>query len=127
MKLICVIVAVLSVPSMAGQPEQWAFALVWSLKVTKNGRPLAALNELEYIDGNVFANVWKSNEIVVIDLQSGAVKAVLDCSGLAAEARRRSRGAGVLNGIAYHTRGKLLLVTGKNWDVIYALKMTRSK
>lgn len=103
------------------------FAPVWNLKVTKNGRPLAALNELEYIDGNVFANVWKSNEIVVIDLQSGAVKAVLDCSGLAAEARRRSQGAGVLNGIAYHTRRKLLLVTGKNWDVIYALKMTRSK
>lgn len=80
---------------------------------------------MEHIDGNVFANVWKSNEIVVIDLQGGAVKAVLDCSGLVAEVRRRSQGAGVLNGIAYHTRRKLLLVTGKHWDVIDALKMNR--
>jgi glutamine cyclotransferase len=104
-----------------------SFAPIWDLKVTLHGRPLTALNELEFIGGKIFANVWQSNQIVVIDPLSGVVSAIIDCSGLVARAQQRQSGAGVLNGIAYDAQRKLLLVTGKNWDVIHALRLTGSK
>lgn len=103
------------------------FAPIWNLNVTLNGRVVGSLNELEYIGGKIFANVWKSNEILVIDPQSGVVTATIDCSELVAEARRRYRRAGVLNGIAYDRKRGLLLVTGKNWDVIYLLRLFGGK
>jgi glutaminyl-peptide cyclotransferase len=99
------------------------FAAVWQLRVTKNGRPLRSLNELEFISGHIYANVWQSDEIVVIDPGSGAVAATIDCAPLVRETRRRVPWAGVLNGIAYDSRRHLVLVTGKNWDRIYALRL----
>lgn len=100
-----------------------SFDVVWRLPVTLAGRPVASLNELEFINGRIFANVWQRDEIVVIDPASGAAEAVIDCADLVAETRRRTRWAGVLNGIAYDRRRDLVLVTGKNWDRIYALRL----
>jgi glutamine cyclotransferase len=99
------------------------FAPLWHLRVTRNGLPVSALNELEYIKGRIYANVWKANEIVVINPKSGTVEAVLDCSGLMAAVQKRVRRAGVLNGIAYDARRDLVLVTGKNWDRVVTVRV----
>lgn len=107
----------------ARDPE--TFAVVWRVGVTLDGRPLRELNELEYIDGRIYANVWKRDEIMVINPTSGVVEATLDCSALTAEVRGRFGTADVLNGIAYDARHKHLLVTGKYWDRVYALEVIR--
>lgn len=99
------------------------FAALWNLPVTRDGRPVTQLNELEFINGRIFANVWKSDEIVVINPSSGRVEAVMDCSALVRETRQRVPSAGVLNGIAYDERRGLVLVTGKLWDRIYVLRV----
>ena len=110
-------------------PERGFIAMEWvegrTLLETMGGRPLAKLNELEYIKGKIFANVWQSDEIVVIDPQSGEVEAVVDCRSLVNRVRGRHPLAGVLNGIAYDARRDLVLVTGKNWDRIFALRLKR--
>ncbi len=87
--------------------------------VTENGRPLDRLNELEYIDGEVWANVWYTDFIVRIDPATGVVNSKLDLSGL--NARRGSDD--VLNGIAWDAEGKRLFVTGKLWDSLYEIRL----
>jgi glutamine cyclotransferase len=94
-----------------------------TLKVTHKGEPLQQLNELEYIDGYVFANIWQTNRIAQIDPITGKVKAFLDLSQLASQARVINAQVDVLNGIAWHPGSRLLLVTGKYWPLIYILKI----
>ena len=73
------------------------------------------LNELEYIDGKIYANIWQQNYIVVIDPLSGKILQKIDCS----EVISKARGAGeVLNGIAFHSATKKLYLTGKHWNKI---------
>ena len=86
--------------------------------VTEDGRPLDRLNELEYIDGEVWANVWYTDFIVRIDPATGVVNSKLDLSGL--NTRRGSDD--VLNGIAWDAAGKRLFVTGKLWDSLYEIR-----
>ncbi|HST37650.1 MAG TPA: glutaminyl-peptide cyclotransferase, partial [Allosphingosinicella sp.] len=83
------------------------------IAVTINGRPVANLNELEWVHGEVFANVWMSPYIVRIDPASGNVTGVIDLTPLVAE--NRSDEDGVLNGIAYDAARDRLFVTGKLW------------
>lgn len=106
---------------MGRDPE--TFAPRWQLRVTFRGRPVGSLNELEYIDGKIFANVWKSNYLFVIDPANGEVVATIDCRPLVKRAQSEYRSAGVLNGIAYDAQRDLLLVTGKNWPRIFALRL----
>jgi glutaminyl-peptide cyclotransferase len=80
------------------------------------------LNELEYIDGKVYANVWQTDLIVVIAPDTGAVRAWIDLGGLNPEPRRLVYPF-VLNGIARDPRDGALLVTGKDWPFIYALAL----
>ncbi len=94
-----------------------------TLNVTYKGQPLRELNELEYIDGHVFANIWQTNRIARIDPRTGVVNAFLDLSQLAAQARAINNQVDVLNGIAWHESSRLLLVTGKYWPLIYILKL----
>jgi glutamine cyclotransferase len=89
--------------------------------VTFNGKPLQNLNELEWIDGEVWANVWQTDYIVRIDPQSGAVKEYLDCSGLSEKTRRRSED--VLNGIAYDPEKKRIFITGKLWPRLFEITL----
>jgi glutamine cyclotransferase len=97
---------------------------VKTLAVTQNGKPIEGqLNELEYIDGYIFANVWKTSEVVKIDMNTGAVTGMLDLSPLTEQARELKPEVDVLNGIAWHPQTKLLLVTGKFWPYIYVLKL----
>ncbi len=84
-------------------------------------RPVIGLNELEYIDGEIFANVWQTNLIARISPESGEVTAWIDLAGLL-EAEDR-RGSDVLNGIAYDAEGDRLLVTGKLWPRLFEIKL----
>jgi glutamine cyclotransferase len=92
------------------------------LAVTWNGRPLHRLNELEFIEGAVWANVWHTDFIVQIDPESGRVTSFLDLTGLRpAEARRQEEA--VLNGIAYDPAAGRLFVGGKLWPVIFQIRL----
>ncbi|MEE4109570.1 MAG: glutaminyl-peptide cyclotransferase [Halieaceae bacterium] len=93
-----------------------------TLTVTVNGRPLPRLNELEYVDGQIWANVWTANQIVRIDPGSGAVTAIADLSGLLPR-EERTPDTDVLNGIAWDERAKALWVTGKRWPWIYRIRL----
>lgn len=88
------------------------FALKKVIEVYSNEGPVKALNELEYINGKIFANIYQSDYIVVIDPKSGAVEKRIDASLIALDYRKTGE---VLNGIAYKESSKQLFITGKNW------------
>lgn len=92
------------------------------LRVMFNGRPLEQLNEVEWVDGQILANVWQTPNVVRIDPQSGQVTAVADLTGLVRE-NAREPGADVLNGIAYDAANRRLYVTGKNWPRLYQIEL----
>jgi glutamine cyclotransferase len=96
---------------------------VKTLSVTDEYGVVKKLNELEYVDGFIFANLWETNTIVKIDAGNGKVVGRLDLSPLARDAKMRSPQVDVLNGIAYHPTTKLFLVTGKYWPMIYVLQL----
>ena len=100
------------------------FAEQGRITVTDNGRPLPYLNELEFVRGEVFANVWTTDRIARIDPATGRVTGWLDLSGLLSAADRAGREVDVLNGIAYDARGDRLFVTGKLWPKLYELRLT---
>ena len=87
------------------------------------GAPATRLNELEYIDGELFANVYQSNWIVRIDPSTGVVREVLDLTALPERAKDRSPADEVLNGIAFDRRTGHLLVTGKHWATLFELSL----
>ncbi|RPF72344.1 glutaminyl-peptide cyclotransferase [Aurantiacibacter spongiae] len=93
------------------------------IDVTIRGTPLGRLNELEMMDGRVFANVWHTGFIVGIDPGTGVVDRVLDLRPLA-EANPNADREGVLNGIAYDPAGDRLFVTGKLWSNLYEIRVT---
>lgn len=95
-----------------------------SVDVTYRGAPLTNINELEWVEGKLLANVWGSEAIVRINLESGAVEAVADMRGLLSEADLAQGGADVLNGIAYDPATSRLFVTGKYWPKIFEVKLT---
>ncbi len=94
---------------------------VSQVTVTDGGTPVVRLNELEYIDGVVFANIWQTNTIVRIDPATGQVLARLDFAGLLPDAQHA--GADVLNGIAYVAADRRLFVTGKLWPTLFEVQI----
>lgn len=90
--------------------------IIRTMKVTDGSRSISRLNELELIQGRIWANVWMTNSIVIIDPSSGHVLHTLDMSSLP-----RQQGADVLNGIAYDHQTKKVYVTGKLWNSIYEI------
>ena len=97
------------------------FAETGSVDVTFEGQALRGLNELEYIDGKVFANVWPQPHVVVIDPDSGRVAARIDFSTLLPPEQRQR--VDVLNGIAWDAEGRRLFVTGKLWPSLFEIKL----
>lgn len=95
-----------------------------SVPVTINGRPLGRLNELEFIDGEVWANIWQTDFIVRIDPSTGQVKGVVDLTGLLSDPVRDPNDD-VLNGIAWDAANKRLFVTGKNWPKLFEIKVVQ--
>lgn len=100
------------------------FAPVRRLQVLSNGKPVPRLNELEFINGKIFANVWLTDYIAIIDPASGQVTAWLDLSGLLNPETHPVLAVDVLNGIAYDDQTNRLFVTGKLWPYIFEIKIT---
>jgi len=92
------------------------------LAVTWDGQPLHRLNELEFIEGMVWANVWHTDVVVQIDPASGRVTSFLDLTGLRPSSARRQQEA-VLNGIAYDPATRRLFVGGKLWPLIFEIRV----
>lgn len=99
-----------------------SFEVKRTLSVTVNGRPVDKLNELEFIKGEVFANVWMSDFIVRIDPSDGRVTGVIDLTGLLPVVAR-PKDADVLNGIAYDAEKDRYFVTGKKWDRVFEIRL----
>jgi glutamine cyclotransferase len=89
--------------------------------VTDEGRPVDQLNELEWVKGEIYANIWQTDRIARIDPVSGKVKGWIDLTGLLPEADRAN--ADVLNGIAYDAKADRLIVTGKLWPRLYEIRL----
>jgi glutaminyl-peptide cyclotransferase len=99
------------------------FVVTNRVYVRKNGRPQSRINELECVDGLVYANVWSTDEILEIDPDSGSVRAVIDASPLLSAAERQAIGReAVLNGIAYDPTSKTVLLTGKLWPKLFRVR-----
>lgn len=99
------------------------FKVQRKMEVSYQGVSVNALNELEYVDGFIFANIWRTNWIAKIDPTTGNISGFLDLTPLAQQAKLLNPNVDVLNGIAWHNATQLLLVTGKYWPYIYALKL----
>ena len=101
-------------------PESFAVEKV--LDVAENDYVLENLNELEYIKGFIYANVWTTNTIVKIDPATGDVVGKMDLSSLSLESKTKNPGSLEMNGIAYDSVSGKILVTGKMWPTIYEIK-----
>ena len=97
-----------------------------SVPVTYMGRPLERLNELEFIEGEVWANVWQTNYIVRIDPATGAVTGVIDLTGILPDPVDNPADD-VLNGIAWDSENRRLFVTGKNWPKLFEIRLTEAR
>ncbi len=91
--------------------------------VTLDGTPINRLNELEYVKGEVFANVWQTDWLARIDPHSGQVLGLIDLSGLLPLSERVPGQTDVLNGIAYDAKNDRLFVTGKNWPHLFEIRL----
>lgn len=102
--------------------EPNTFLTVRTINVLSNGYPLAQLNELEYIKGEIYANVWKSDRIARIDPATGRVIGWIDLTGLR-PADVADETDNVLNGIAYDEKEDRLFVTGKRWTKLFEIRL----
>lgn len=93
----------------------------------RNGtsKPVDQINELEYVDGEIYANVWQTDYILRISPKDGQILGIIDMRGLLAPADAAGGQVDVLNGIAWDAAGKRLFVTGKLWPKIYQIEVTR--
>jgi len=96
------------------------------LTVTLNGKAIPNLNELEWVKGEIYANVWHTNYILRIDPKSGEVIGLINLTGLLSATDKVSGPDGVLNGIAYDAKGDRLFVTGKNWPKLFEIRLQYS-
>lgn len=96
------------------------FALLGTQNITRGGVDQVRINELEYVNGRVWANIWQTDEIVGIDPQEGIVRSVVDASGLLTD--EEAEEADVLNGIAYVPNDDTFLLTGKLWPHLFKVR-----
>jgi glutaminyl-peptide cyclotransferase len=98
------------------------------IRVSAEGKPVTQLNELEVVDGEIYANVWGTDVIARIDPDSGKVVGWIDLTGLLPPAQRgTSSPDAVLNGIAYDSKHRRLYVTGKLWPKLYEIELVQIK
>jgi glutamine cyclotransferase len=98
------------------------FSVIKTLDVAENGYVIDYLNELEFIKGFIYANIWTKNTIVKIDPNTGDVVGKIDLSTLLYESKVRNPNSQETNGIAYDSISNKVLVTGKLWPTIYEIK-----
>lgn len=99
------------------------FAVVREIAVRDGGQPVTRLNELEYIDGEIWANVWYEDRIARISPADGAVVGWIEAGNLYPQSRRGRDD--VLNGIAYDAQARRLFLTGKNWPQLFEVELVR--
>lgn len=102
------------------------FKTIKIVGVTDNNGPVASLNELEYVDGFIYANIWNANYILKIDPSNGQVVGRMDFAGLLEQAGQPgpdSNVGNVLNGIAYDAARKSFYITGKLWPLLFEVKL----
>ncbi len=97
------------------------------VEVTDHGVPVRNLNELEYVKGELLANIWQTTRIARIDPKTGNVVGWIELAGLVKEAGASAKGDDVLNGIAYDAAGDRLFVTGKLWPKLFEIKLAPAK
>lgn len=102
------------------------FAQKKKVLVTIEDRPVRFLNELEYIDGKIWANVYTSDEVVIINPKDGKIEGVVDCRGLLPR-NLHTANTDVLNGIAYNPEDGKIYLTGKNWPKLYEVRLVEKK
>jgi glutamine cyclotransferase len=96
--------------------------VVREVVVSENGRPVRGLNELEHVDGEIYANVWRTTSIVRIDSQSGQVRGRIELASLLPASKPRAAGD-VANGIAWDPGARRLFVTGKRWPTLFEVRL----
>lgn len=96
-----------------------------TISVFDGDRPVVNLNELEYIKGEIYANVWQTDRIVRLDPKTGSISGWIDLAGLLPPAGRSPNTDNVLNGIAYDEAGDRLFVTGKRWPKLFQIRLKR--
>ena len=87
-----------------------------------NNRKAENLNELEFVKGKIYANLWQKNSILIVNPKSGAIEGIVDLKGLQSKAGQKGDD-NVLNGIAYDEETDRLFVTGKKWDKVFEIKL----
>ncbi|MES2544138.1 MAG: glutaminyl-peptide cyclotransferase [Bacteroidota bacterium] len=92
------------------------------VNVYSGGSKIKSINELEFIFGKIYGNIWQKDAIAVINPDNGSVEAILDLSGL--KKLVKNEGADVLNGIAFNPKTKTIFVTGKNWDKLFEIRVS---
>lgn len=98
------------------------YKLLKTVNVKMDGRDMKMLNELEYIDGKIWANVYLTDLILIINPDTGVVEATVDCTGLLPK-HLKTPDTDVLNGIAYNPQTKKIYLTGKYWKRLYEIKL----
>lgn len=104
------------------EPEM--FTMVSRLEVYDNEKKVDQLNELEYINGEIWANIWMTDLIARIDPQSGRVKGYINLAGIINDPDINREQGEVLNGIAFDKEGKRIFVTGKRWPKLFEIRVT---
>jgi glutamine cyclotransferase len=102
------------------------FSTIGHIEVFNNDTPIDKLNELEYINGQIYANIWQTDYIAIINPQSGQVSGWIDLSGLLSS-QYYSEPVDVLNGIAYDAMNDRLLVAGKLWPWLFEIKLAAAE
>ena len=95
------------------------------LPVTADGQPVKNLNELEWVKGEIYANIWETDRIARIDPKTGKVVGWIDLENILPAGERTPGSDSVLNGIAYDAEHDRLFVTGKNWPKLFEIKLVK--
>lgn len=99
------------------------FEVLDEIEVYDDSGPVTMLNELEWIDGKIWSNIWRDDIIVVIDPETGWVTQRIDMTGLLQDEHRGENRVDVLNGIAWDAESERLIVTGKLWPAMYQIEV----
>ena len=96
------------------------------IEIVTNKSLFNKANELEFVDGKIFANVWQKESMMIIDAHSGAIEGVVNLGGLKEKVRQHTK-LDVLNGIAYHPERETFFVTGKNWNKLFEIRIVKKE
>ncbi|MFI5263609.1 MAG: glutaminyl-peptide cyclotransferase [Candidatus Kapaibacterium sp.] len=103
-----------------------SLAITRTIEIIDEGMPVENLNELEYIKGEIYANIWTTDRAIRIDPVTGKINGWVDLSGLLTPTERTEK-VDVLNGIAYDEKGDRLFVTGKLWPKLFEIKLKKKE